>query len=398
MRIKETMKKIIYLIPFCTLVASSEFNIHGFGTLGLTYQNDENIIYNTSLRNNRGSDGDVSLQNDSKFGLQLDYTITPEFEATIQGTADTTDITLEWANLKYNINDNFDIKVGQMRFPTTMYSDILKVGYAYNWVRLPEDVYGILPLTSYTGAELNYKNSYKDIDYRVKIYGGRSEDTMKGGTDIGDYDLTLDDVYGINISTSYKGFELYTGFTYVRNLSISNDIINSYFANAITNPKLSNTDKALLKKYNPIDTIAKYYSIGFRYEIDEFYMLGEYVYIDMDNIISDNYAGYISMGYHYNKFTPHITFSKVTGESNYNTKISNPQIDAAMNEMSSSTFVDQEHITLGVRYDYIDNVALKLQYDHIKENDDGKGLSIHKELPYRSQNINLISFAIDFVF
>ena len=392
------MKKIFLSSLWASIIFASDINIHGFGTLGLTYQNDEDIIYNSTLRNKRGSDGDVSLQNDSKFGLQIDYTITPELEATIQGTVDTTGITLEWANLKYNINDTFNIKVGQMRFPTAMYSDILKVGYAYNWVRLPEDVYGILPLTSYTGAEFNYKNSYKDIDYKLKLYGGCSEDTMKDGKDIGDYDITLDDVYGINLATNYKGFELYAGFTYVRNLSISNHIINSYFANAMADPNVSDADKALLQKYNPIDKIAKYYSIGFRYEMDEFYMLGEYVYINMDNIISDNYAGYISMGYHYDKLTPHITFSKVRGESNYNTKVSNPQIDAVMNNMSSNTFIDQEHITIGVRYDYIDNIALKVQYDHIKENDDGKGLSIHKELPYKPQDINLISFAIDFVF
>jgi hypothetical protein len=222
------MKKILLSSLWVSIIFASDINIHGFGTLGLTYQNDEDIIYNSTLRNKRGSDGDVSLQNDSKFGLQIDYTITPKLEATIQGTVDTTGITLEWANLKYNINDTFNIKVGQMRFPTAMYSDILKVGYAYNWVRLPEDVYGILPLTSYTGAEFNYKNSYKDIDYKFKLYVGRSEDTMKDGKDIGDYDITLDDVYGINLATNYKGFELYAGFTYVRNLSISNHIINSY--------------------------------------------------------------------------------------------------------------------------------------------------------------------------
>jgi hypothetical protein len=395
---KETMKKLIYLIPFCTLVASSKFNIHGFGTLGLTYQNDENIIYNSSLRNDRGSDGDISLQNDSRFGLQIDYTLNQQFEATIQGSVDVTGITLEWANIKYNINDNINLKVGQMRFPTAMYSDILKVGYAYNWVRLPEDVYGILPLTSYTGVELNYQNTYKNIDYKIKIYGGKSEDTMKGGKEVGDYDITLDDVYGINLSGTYKGFEIHTGFTYVKNFSISNEIINRYFTTAINNPLLSQTDRELINRYNPIDKIARYYSVGIKYEIDEFYMLGEYVYIDMDNIISDNYAGYISMGYHYGKFTPHITFSKVTGESNYNTKITNPKIDITMQSMASSTFIDQQHITLGLRYDYIDNIALKLQYDHIKENDDGKGLSIHKELPYKPQDINLISFAIDFVF
>ena len=392
---KKIVLSTILVLPVVSM-GLDNVSIYGFGTLGLTYQNNKDIIYRSSLRMKRGTDGDVSLQNDSKFGLQLDWQIKPEFSFTIQGSVDFSGVTLEWANLKYNITDELDIKVGQMRFPTAMYSDILKVSYSYDWVRLPEDVYGILPLTSYQGAEINYQDIYKSMEYHIKFYGGTSKDTMVGSEDIGDYDIELKHIFGVNLSLIFDNLEIYTGYTQT-DITITNDRINSYF-NMLYKSDISQQTKDILKGYDPRDQKTKYISLGFKYNYQDAYLLGEYVDIDMDNIISDNYAWYMTAGYHIDKFTPHITYSKVTGRSNYTTKINYTQIDKDLEEMSQRTLTSQEHITLGVRYDIKDNIALKAQYDHIKESDKGIGISIHKEDPYKPTDIDVLSLSMDFIF
>jgi len=374
----------------------NDISIYGFGTVGFTYQNDDDIIYKTNLRTKRGSDGDVSLQNDSKFGLQLDWQIQPKLAFTIQGSVDSSGATLEWANLKYNITDEFDIKVGQMRFPTAMYSDILKVSYSYDWVRLPEDVYGILPLTSYQGAEINYQSIYKDIEYHIKLYGGQAKDTMVGAKDVGDYDIELKHTFGINVSLTFDTLELYTGYTQT-DITITNTRINSYF-DTLYKSDISSTQKAILRDYDPRGKKTKYISLGFKYNYNDAYLLGEYVDIKMNNIISDNYAWYLSTGYHFDDITPHITYSKVTGRTNYKTQIHNQSIDDSLQEMSQRTLVSQEHIIIGVRYDIKENIALKAQYDYINESDKGRGLSIHKDMPYKATNIDLFSLSMDFIF
>ena len=392
------MKKRIFLLFLPILSMSSEdISIYGFGTIGLTYQNNENIIYESNWRMDRGTDGDISLQNDSKFGLQLDWQLKQNLAFTIQGSVDSAGATLEWANLKYDFDDSFNIKIGQMRFPTAMYSDILKVSYSYDWVRLPEDVYGILPLTSYQGAEINYQAIYNDVEYHIKLYGGNAKDTMVGSKDIGDYDIELKHTFGINLSVILDDLELYTGFTRT-NITITNDRINSYFDALYRSSNLSDEQKSILYRYDPRDKNTKYISIGFKYNYDELYLLGEYVDIDMNNIISDNYAWYLSTGYHIGKFTPNITYSKVTGRSNFKEKTGDTQIDTDLQEMAKRTLTSQQHITLGVRYDIKENIALKAQYDHIKESSDGRGISIHKEEPYKPTDINLFSLSMDFVF
>jgi len=373
------------------------FHINGFGTLGATYQNNTDIIYTSTWRSDHGTNGSLSLQNDSKFGLQMDWQASERFDFTIQGTVDTKGVNLEWANIKYTLNDNHSFKLGQMRFPTAMYSDILKVSYSYHWVRLPEDIYGILPLTSYRGAEYNYRTNSNNADYHLKLYCGKAEDTMIGSHDIGDYTIKLNHIIGANFSFNWKELYLRIGYTHTR-ISIKNYRINHYFDLALADPNLSSESKRLIKHYDPRDKATDYISFGFRYDNESWFLLGEYVWMDMNNIISDNYAGYLSSGYHMGAWTPHITYSKVTGTSNYTQPLQNTWIDSSLREMSDRTLTAQSHIILGVRYDWKENIAFKLQYDHIKEDNKGRGISIHKIMPYTPENINLISLSMDFIF
>jgi hypothetical protein len=372
------------------------FQINGFGTVGLTYQNHDDITYISSWRSNHGSTGKVSLQNDTKFGLQLDWQATEKIDFTVQSTIDAMGTNLEWANFKYTISDNHNIKIGKMRFPTAMYSDILQVSYSYNWVRLPEAVYGILPLTSYCGMEYNYQGTYDSIEYQFKLYGGKSEDTMEGN-DIGSYKIKLDHMMGANLHISVEDLEVRFGYTKT-DITIDNTVINYYFLQAFQNSKLTDKEIDLLHQYHPQDKTTQYFSFGFKYEHEELYLLGEYIWIDLNNIISDNYAGYLSLGYHFGNFTPHITYLKVTGRSNYHGEIKDPVLNVELNEMADRTLNSQENITVGLRYDWKENIALKLQYDHIRELDKGHGLSIHRNQPYVPETIHLFSLSMDFIF
>jgi hypothetical protein len=283
-----------------------------------------------------------------------------------------------------------------MRFPTAMYSDILQVSYSYNWVRLPEAVYGILPLTSYCGMEYNYQKTYHNVEYRFKLYGGQSEDTMEGN-DIGSYKIKLDHMIGANLHILVDDFEIRLGYTRT-DITIDSTVINYYFNHALQNPKLTPKEISLLRQYDPQEKMTQYFSLGFKYEQQELYLLGEYILINLNNIISDNYAGYLSLGYHLGAFTPHITYAKVTGTSNYHGEFKDPILNARLTEMANRTLNAQENITLGVRYDWKENIALKVQYDHIREQDEGRGLSIHDESPRIPDTIHLFSFSMDFIF
>jgi len=394
--LKKNIAFVLLMFPLISM-GQDNISIYGFGTLGLTYQDNDDIVYRSNMRMSKGSQGNISLQNDSRLGLQIDWQMQPNLSFTVQGSADSSGAELEWANLKYNITDDLNIKIGKMRFPTAMYSDILKVSYSYDWVRLPEDVYGILPLTSYQGAEVNYQTLHKGMEYHVKFYCGKSKDTMVGGDKVGDYDIDLKHTVGLNMSIIFDDFEFYTGYTQT-DITITNAEINNYFNALYSRDDISAKQKSILKYYDPRNKKTNYLSLGFKYSYKNAYLLGEYVNMNMDNIISDNYAWYLTAGYHIDKFTPHITYSKVTGRSNYNIKVDDEQIDKDLQEMVQRTLTSQKHISIGVRYDIKDNIALKTQYDHIEETGKGRGISLHKEKPYKATDIDLFSLSMDFAF
>jgi hypothetical protein len=56
-------------------------------------------------------------------------------------------------------------------------------------------------------------------------------------------------------------------------------------------------------------------------------------------------------------------------------------------------------MTLGVRWDFAKNTALKLQYDHIDLGDNSAGRLANVQPGFtRGSNVNLFSAALDFVF
>jgi hypothetical protein len=87
---------------------------------------------------------DFTFKADSLIGLQLDIELFSNLSATAQllGTLDEhKDSGLEWLYLNYTPTTSTSIKLGQLRTSFFTYSDVLDVGYAYHWIKPPEEVY-----------------------------------------------------------------------------------------------------------------------------------------------------------------------------------------------------------------------------------------------------------------
>jgi len=117
----------------------------------------------------------------------------------------------------------------------------------------------------------------------------------------------------------------------------------------------------------------------------------------------------VSGGYRAWKFTPYVTYSEGSASSNSDrgltlTGLSPPLrglatgLNAGLNSLLES-IPTQKTVSLGVRWDFLKNIDLKLQADHTRLGADSSGTLINLQpgfLP--GGTVNLFSATIDLVF
>jgi len=410
--------KFVLFIFISTILFAEEFDfitVHGFGTVGGVYQENENIIYRNSFSTEKGSKGDISFENDTKFGLQLDAEVSDEITLTLQGVASQNHgngqlVKIEWANIKYQPLDSLDLRVGIMQLPAFMYSDVLNISYAYDWVRLPT-MYETVPFSSYTGIELNYLHDFDSFFTTLKLFYGGAKETIKTvccSSNIETTEIENDNTYGVALTLDMENFKFRVSYTtfefsiYNTRMDKDGELIQSYNI-----PILTQTyDHYKVKK-----TPSRYFSVGANYNFENAYIVGEYINFDTESFKSDTQSWYISGVYNYNDFTPYITFSKTISKSNYedistSSSASNESmaldnlienINYLFADIAEGTGVNQDDITLGVRYDFLDNIALKIQYDYLREYKDKSSLLMHFNNE-ESTTLHIFSATVDFVF
>ena len=129
--------------------ADDDLGIYGFLSVGAS------MLVNNNENEDKGVDGVTldgfddqsgNFKQDAIFGLQITKQINESTSATGQlvsrGTSDY-NTEASWAFVTYNANKDLDLRMGRLRIPFFYYSEFLEVGYAYNWIRTPSDVYSI---------------------------------------------------------------------------------------------------------------------------------------------------------------------------------------------------------------------------------------------------------------
>jgi hypothetical protein len=411
-------KFVLLLIILPTIVLSDAFDyiyVHGFGTVGMVYQGNEDIIYRNSYNTEKGSEADISFENDTKLGLQLDAKLNDQITFTLQGVASQNHgggelIKVEWANLKYQPFDTLDIRAGIMQIPAFMYSDTLNISYAYNWVRLP-NMYETIPFSSYKGAELNYLYDLDNFFMTLKLYYGSETESIKTiccSSKIEKTDLEIDNIYGAALVLGTDNFKFRVSYTtfefsvYNKRMEENANSVQSYNI-----PIISQTyDHYKIKK-----TPSTYFAIGANYTFNNIYFVSEYINLDTESFKADLKSWYISSAYNYKQFTPYITYSRTISKSNYedmptenytsadNAELYNliENINYLFNDTATGTGLNQDDFTIGVRYDFIDNIAFKLQYDYLKEYKNKPSMPMHFNNE-ESTTLHIFSATVDFVF
>jgi hypothetical protein len=384
-----------------------ELKFSGFGTLGVAHTNERNADVSSTITqpSGVGFTRSTSINPDSKLGGQLDAVFNDRWSAVLQVVAqhrhDNSFMPqVEWANVKFQATPEFSVRLGRIAAPTFLVSDSRFVGYAQTWIRPPFEVYGVVPITSNDGLDLTYRKQFGSVTHTLQAFYGKAKARLKSGS------AEADPGWGINDSMQYGDWTLRAGYTANKvdlDMAGINTLLGGIGAFAAAPAPIGTTAAALAQKYSPKNLNLGAFSLAASYDPGKWFVMSEFVDFRGDGILADSRSWYVTGGYRFGTVTPYATFAhtkaKVAVEAGIPLPAAAP-INAGLNAALNNQFnASQSTASVGARWDFMKNTALKAQYDRIDLGAGSAGRLTNVQPGFvRGSHVNLFSVALDFVF
>ena len=379
-------------------LGGENLSITGFGTLAAAKSNTEEARY---VRSNQreGTAGTTTIGLDSNLGLQATYKFSDKLSATTQilsrkATGDSFTTELAWAFFKYQVNDEFAVRVGRVVMPTFLISDYKNVGYANTMMRPPTELYGSNFLENIDGADVTWQRSVGDTNFTAqavagivhgKVYSAQShtEDRFQSphaaiafSAERGPVTLRVAHVRG-KLKIDEPGLN-----------GLADAVAGAGFGQLASDfgmreqKVISFTSVGLMADWNNIVVQSEY---GIRRGVDKMFL-------------ADADAWYAMAGYRFGKVLPyyaHGSFKSKPSVDVPNGLAGIPALHGAISGVLAPT--GQSSDTLGVRWDFARSAALKVQVDRIKP---GVKNALLQDVTAAGtgKNVTVIAAGVDFVF
>lgn len=368
-----------------------QFKFRGYGTLAATHfsEDDADFVGNIFQPDGAGQTKSWSFEPDSVFGGQLDILFNDKLSAVLQVVAqhqydDTFRPRVEWANVKYQVTPDFSVRAGRIAAPSYLLSESRFVGYANPWLRPPVEAYSVLSITSNDGVDATYRNQIGSATNTFQAYYGTSTARLSTGK------VESKPAWGFNDTVEMGSLTLRAGYTSVK---LDADIPSTaplFGGMAFLAPQL-------LDKYSLDNLDLSAVALGASYDTGTWFVMSELVEFFGDGLLSDSTSWYVSGGYRFGAFTPYATYSST--KAHIDEENSGTLLDGGINQALAQFTPTQHTTSIGMRWDFRKNMALKTQYDYITlgKNSNGR-LRVESGAPAPAKHSNVFSVALDFVF
>ena len=332
---------------------TERFTFNGFMT-GAYITADNNAGY-------LGSSTSANFDDGSKFGLQGTFAISTQTKAVIQlmmrGENDW-DVEAEWAYISHRFENGLQARAGKLRVPLFMYSDYLDVGYAQPFVRPPEDVYGPVPFTSYTGGDASYDVEFDDSTLSIQAFGGESEEAG----------IEIKNILGANINWTDEIWTLRAVYGQaVLNGTVTRQSTSSAGVDPSTGLPVEIDISVNILDLN--DEKSVFAGIGASYDNGNFLAISELTRAENDGVLQDTDSGYLTLGYRIDAFTPYVSGSFYETTDNDMRTV----VDASSAIYAAIFNGERTSYSAGVRWDAMENLALKFDVTYSTDFGDTSG-------------------------
>lgn len=381
--------------------------VSSFGTVGVTHSNNPRGDFTPSLLSPTGAGFSHSWSTDvdSRLGGQIFVEANRKFAAVVQVISEqrydrTYRPHVEWANVEYRPIDRLRVRVGRTVLQNFLYSDTRKVGYANPWVRPPIEVYDLLPITNSDGLDVRYDISWGATSNRlIAAYGGnvvKLPAQLGGGEDRSRHLLLISDTLEFGAATVHLSYQ-------------QSDLTNASLSAVVDAFRNFGPEgERLADRYDQRNKRASVLVAGAQYDPGRWFMVGEWGHVRFHSILGEATGWYVSGGYRWRALTPYVLYSNVTPEGNR----SDPGLDlaalpgqaigpaAGLNAFLNGFLSGAPHqssTTIGLRWDPVRKIDLKLQYDRVRLGAGSRGTLTNLQPDFRlGSAVNLISFTVDF--
>ena len=386
--------------------------ISGFGTLALTRSDDARAEF---VRPNQvsGSADKFRTGIDSNLGLQADYAVNSWLSLTAQGLVrrdaeEHYGAELSWAFAKFRISDDLSVRLGRIGLPVFRISDYRNVGYANTMLRPPAEVYSQVPFNSVDGADVTWRHDIGNTSLTSQLAIGSIKTPLAG-----DVHVRGKHILALNLVAENGPFTLRVGHARTK-ITIDDSTSLNGLVNALRATGAGYRLPQLGTLANQIDAKGDkgtFSSIGLGVDWNNFVLQSEYAKRKTTTYINDTSSWYLMGGYRIGKFLPYYTRSelKIDGAIENTVPASCPagfpaactptlqQLGTGVLRLPYSGVGQGEQTTdtIGVRWDFAQSMALKVQVDRIKPT--GSGLFVNAQ-PGFSGPVTVGAVALDVVF
>ena len=178
------------------------FRLSGFATLGVTWSGNEELGFRRDLYREGLFDGDASVKADSILGLQLDARFTDALGGAIQLVGkdrleDSLENSVEWAYLRYQIDPQWQVRVGRIGLDIYLLSEYRSLGFSYLWTRPPMEFYTTVPYDSFDGLDITWTRPLGSGQLRAKVHAGETANDFLVASEV--VELKLGPIYGASL-------------------------------------------------------------------------------------------------------------------------------------------------------------------------------------------------------
>ncbi len=367
------------------------FTLKGFGTAAATRSNDDNAEFVRDLSQPNGLKGRWSGKVDSVLGIQADFRISDNTSAVVQGITryrydGSWRPELSWAFLRHDFSPDVTARVGRLGTEFYMLADSRLVGYSNLTIRPAPEYYGPLVLSYFDGVDVSATTPLGPGLLRGKLFAGLAAEKAPFAEPL-TWDLRDSPMVGGNIDYLVGAWQFRIGHAQIQ---FKNDQpINQMAGFDLT---------GLAPELKIVNTTTNFDSIGMVYDEGPLQVHGMLSRIGYDSAVyEDTRAGYLVVGYRIGRFTPYVGLSRAKSKAAKLTTPLPPFLNQQIRQIMAQTHSDQHTITLGTRWDFQQNLALKAQLDFVRGNDDSR-FPVRNANPDWDGRMTVFSVALDFVF
>jgi hypothetical protein len=377
MRTKMYWAPSLLAIAIASPAMANDLNINGFLSVGASMLDDNKAAI-------AGADNQGGFKQDTVLGIQIQKQVNDKTSATgqlVSRGSDDYSTEAAWAFVTYAANDDIDLRMGRLRVPFFQYSDFLEVGYAYNWVRPPGDVYRV-PFSSIDGIDFTQRFSSGNLDGSVQVYYGRFQGDFDTQTDV--YAADFRNFTGVVLSANMGNFGTRLSYHQAELLLDISDPTSAFSQAAAGAAGISTllADPSAAEDFNFEGQTSQFIGAAFTYDDGTYSAVAEWTALEHENsLFLDDQAWLVGVSARMGVFTPHLTYSSEKDSFDSGN-------EGTIQEALPLQY-EQTSIIAGLRYDYDSSTALKFE---IQNNDETKAAGVDGD------SATLYSVAVDVIF